>query len=106
MKEKLSKKLKSTAFILLALSAITSCSRKAEEPSPNSLDIQLSSSNISEIQEIPHSHTFSNKKILVLFGYDFNSEDFENEIIPKIHPSVWPPKMHTPNPKLNGKTTP
>ena len=26
--------------------------------------------------------------------------------VPKIHPSVWPPKMHTPKPKLNGKTTP
>ena len=25
--------------------------------------------------------------------------------IPKSHPSVWPPKVHTPNPKLNGKTT-
>ena len=84
MKENLCKKLASSALILLTLTALTSCGKKTEDKSQNSLEIQLSSSNTSEIQETPHSHTFSNKKILVLFGYDFNSEDFETEIIGKL----------------------
>lgn len=84
MKENLCKKLASSALILLTLTVLTSCGKKTEDKSQNSLEIQLSSSNTSEIQETPHSHTFSNKKILVLFGYDFNSEDFETEIIGKL----------------------
>ena len=63
---------------------LSSCNKKSASTSQNSLEIQLSKSNSSDLQELPHSHSFTNKKILVLFGYDFNSQEFEEEMLSKL----------------------
>ncbi|MCR5252982.1 MAG: hypothetical protein K6C98_04615 [Treponema sp.] len=71
----------SSILISTLIIGLTSCAKKTDTAAQNSLQVQISDSSISEIQEFPHSHTFTNKKILVLFGYDFNSEAFENEML-------------------------
>ena len=69
-------------LLLLALSTFTSCGKKKTAvTSENSLHIQLSDSGNSEITDYPQTHSFTNKKILVLFGYDFNSEDFTQKVM-------------------------
>lgn len=68
--------------LLLALLIFTSCGKKDPAlTSENSLTIQLSDSGNSEITDYPQTHSFTNKKILVLFGYDFNSEAFTQKVI-------------------------
>ena len=70
------------AFGLIFCAELTSCGKKkASVNSENSLHIQLSDSENTEIFNYPLTHSFTDKKILVLFGYDFNSESFTQKVI-------------------------
>ena len=66
----------------LALSlAVTGCKKNHHKSDANSVDLTLNNAEEPEIQATPQKWHVTNKRIAVLFGYDFNNPEVKESLI-------------------------
>ncbi len=72
----------SLLFSLLAFSFIFSgCKKKQETYDTNSIDLTLSKAEESKLSEQPQKWHVTNKRVCVLFGYDFNNPEIKEPLL-------------------------
>ena len=77
MKKKIILILTVCAFALLA----GGCKKKHKEADTNSVDLTLNQVEKTQLQSAPQKWHVTNKRICVLFGYDFNNPDVQEELL-------------------------
>lgn len=69
-------------FILLLSGLIfSSCKKEAKTYDTNSLELTISQGNKDDLSDLPQKWHITNKKICVLFGYDFNNPVIKNSLL-------------------------
>ena len=68
------------AFTVLA-AGFTGCKKTQKEEDTNSVDLTLNQADTPAIQSTPQKWHVTNKRIAVLFGYDFNNPDIKEELL-------------------------
>ncbi len=67
---------------VLALSlAVTGCKKKHKEYETNSIDLTLSQAEEPAVQITPQKWHVTNKRVAVLFGYDFNNPEIKESLL-------------------------
>lgn len=60
---------------------IFSCRKEPKSYDTNSIELSLSQGNAEELRSTPQKWHVTNKKICVLFGYDFNNEEVKQPLL-------------------------
>lgn len=71
-----------TGLLILSAGLIfTACKKETKNYNTNSLEISLNQSNSTELAATPQKWHITNKKICVLFGYDFNNSEIKEPLL-------------------------
>ena len=71
-------------IILMALAAtltFTGCKKKQKTADTNSVDLTLNMAEEAKLQQTPQKWHVTNKRICVLFGYDFNNPEIKENLL-------------------------
>lgn len=69
-------------FILLILSlTFSGCKKKQPVNDVNSVDLTLNKAEEPKLQQAPQKWHITNKRVCVLFGYDFNNEEVKSKLL-------------------------
>lgn len=68
--------------VLAAFSAgFTGCKKNQKDNDPNSVDLTLNQADSPAIQSAPQKWHVTNKRVMVLFGYDFNNPEIKENLL-------------------------
>ena len=85
MTKKMGVEMKNKSYIILmALAAtliFTGCKKKQKTADTNSVDLTLNMAEEAKLQQTPQKWHVTNKRICVLFGYDFNNPEIKENLL-------------------------
>ena len=68
--------------VLAVFSAgFTGCKKNQKDNDPNSVDLTLNQADSPAIQSAPQKWHVTNKRVMVLFGYDFNNPEIKESLL-------------------------
>ncbi len=67
--------------IMALTAAFSSCKKHHQNADTNSVDLTLNTAEEPSLQETPQKWHVTNKRIAVLFGYDFNNTDVKEKLL-------------------------